>query len=188
MFPLKGSTDPSMFKLKLRTYFSTYFYSKKDGTLCLPPQHIAQSRASPEDLTRFSRLNRSNTLILPIQCTVNVASHGGIEVQITGALRIDTLHALKFKILELITSASAELPSASPMFLHEEKPVRHIILEIRKEGDYRIPTWIIVGSTLGGLLLLALLSLALWKLGFFRRQKRKDKEEQEANGKVAEER
>lgn len=39
-----------------------------------------------------------------------------------------------------------------------------IILEIRKEGDYRIPTWIIIGSTLGGLLLLALLSLALWKV------------------------
>ncbi len=39
-----------------------------------------------------------------------------------------------------------------------------IILEIRKEGDNRIPTWIIIGSTLGGLLLLALLSLALWKV------------------------
>lgn len=38
------------------------------------------------------------------------------------------------------------------------------MLEVRKEGDYRVPTWIIVGSTLGGLLLLALLSLALWKV------------------------
>uniref|UniRef100_A0A8D3C9U4 Integrin, alpha 11a n=1 Tax=Scophthalmus maximus TaxID=52904 RepID=A0A8D3C9U4_SCOMX len=87
-----------------------------------------------------------------------------VSVRIAGALRIDTLHALKFKILELVSSASVELPSSSPMFLHEERPVRHIILEIRKEGDYRIPTWIIIGSTLGGLLLLALLSLALWKV------------------------
>uniref|UniRef100_A0A8C3AS97 Integrin, alpha 11a n=1 Tax=Cyclopterus lumpus TaxID=8103 RepID=A0A8C3AS97_CYCLU len=71
---------------------------------------------------------------------------------------------LKFKILELGTSASVELPSSSPMFLHDERPVRHIILEIRKEGDYRISNWIIIGSTLGGLLLLALLSLALWKV------------------------
>lgn len=44
--------------------------------------------------------------------------------------------------------------------------VQQIILEIRKEGDYRIPTWIIIGSTLGGLLLLALLSLALWKVSY----------------------
>ncbi|XP_069561725.1 integrin alpha-11a [Brachyistius frenatus] len=167
---------------------SEFHIDQRDGTRCLPPQHVAQSRSSPEDLTRFSRLNRSNTLTLPIQCTVNVASYREIAVQITGALRIDTLHALKFKILELVTSASVELPSSSPMFLHEERPVRHIKLEIRKEGDYRIPTWIIIGSTLGGLLLLALLSLALWKLGFFRRQKRRDEDEQGVNGKVAEER
>ncbi|KAG7221759.1 hypothetical protein INR49_029142 [Caranx melampygus] len=167
---------------------SDFHIDQRDGTHCLPPQHVAQSRASPEDLSRVSRLNQSNTLTLPIQCTVNVASHREIAVRITGALRIDTLHALKFKILELVTSASVELPSSSPMFLHEERPVRNILLEIRKEGDYRIPTWIIIGSTLGGLLLLALLSLALWKLGFFRRQKRRDEDEQEANGKVAEER
>ncbi|XP_034736538.1 integrin alpha-11a isoform X1 [Etheostoma cragini] len=167
---------------------SDIYIDQRDGTHCLPPQHVAQSRASPEDLSRFSRLNRSNTLTLPIQCTVTVAAYREIGVRITGALRIDTLHTLKFKILELGTSASVELPSFSPMFLHEERPVRHIILEIRKEGDYRIPNWIIIGSTLGGLLLLALLILALWKLGFFRRQKRKDKDEQEANGKVAEER
>ncbi|KAM6942884.1 integrin alpha-11a isoform 2-T2 [Xenentodon cancila] len=167
---------------------SEFHIDQRDGTDCLPPQHVAHSRASPEELSRFSRLNRSNTLILPIQCTVNVASYRGIAVRITGALRIDTLHSLKFKILELVAGASVELPSFSPMFLHEERPVRHIILEVRKEGDNRIPIWIIIGSTLGGLLLLALLSLALWKLGFFRRQKRRDKDEQGANGKVAEER
>uniref|UniRef100_A0A7N6A9S8 VWFA domain-containing protein n=1 Tax=Anabas testudineus TaxID=64144 RepID=A0A7N6A9S8_ANATE len=109
-------------------------------------------------------VNQSNTLTLPIQCTVNVASYRETAVRIAGTLRIDTLHALNFKILELVTSASVQLPSSTPMFLHEERPVRHIILEIRKGGDYRIPTWIIIGSMLGGLLLLALLSLALWKV------------------------
>ncbi|XP_029353980.1 integrin alpha-11a isoform X2 [Echeneis naucrates] len=165
---------------------SDFHIDQVNGTHCLPPQHVAQSRSSPEDLSRFSRLNQSNTLTLPIQCAVNVAPHRDIVVRIAGSLRIDTLHTLKFKVLELVTSASVELPSSSPMFLHEERPVRHIILEIRKGGDYRIPTWIIIGSTLGGLLLLALLSLALWKLGFFQRQKRRD--EDEANRKEAEER
>lgn len=112
-----------------------------------------------------------------MQCTINVA-YRDIAVRITGALRIDTLHAvsvnvrapyatenqrlhslslvfsfdsaltdlwslkcnvfvkdsvmflfplqLKFKILEVLTSASVELPSSSPMFLHEERPVRHV--------------------------------------------------------------
>uniref|UniRef100_A0A8C7JWJ9 Integrin subunit alpha 11 n=1 Tax=Oncorhynchus kisutch TaxID=8019 RepID=A0A8C7JWJ9_ONCKI len=96
---------------------------------------------------------------------------------------------VKFKTLELVTAASIELSPSSPVFLHEERPTRHIILEMRKEEDYKIPIWIIVGSTLGGLLLLALLILALWKLGFFNRQKqREEEEEQVANGKMPEER
>lgn len=141
-------------------------------------------------MSGFLKQNRSNTLTLPIQCTVTVASYREIAVRITGALRIDTLHTvsikkkacihkvknpqllnntlawqcsshlavillwlcsddsfvifqlcdvfvktgsmfwfplqLKFKILELGTSASVELPSSSPMFLHEERPVRHV--------------------------------------------------------------
>lgn len=43
-------------------------------------------------------------------------------------------------------------------------PCRQIILELRKEEDYIIPVWIILGSSLGGLMLLALLVLALWKV------------------------
>lgn len=39
-----------------------------------------------------------------------------------------------------------------------------IIVELRKEENYTIPVWIILGSSLGGLLLLALLVLALWKV------------------------
>uniref|UniRef100_A0A3Q3VN57 VWFA domain-containing protein n=1 Tax=Mola mola TaxID=94237 RepID=A0A3Q3VN57_MOLML len=167
---------------------SDFHVDQRDGTSCVPPQHVAPSSLAQEDLPRVSRLNHVNARILPIQCNINVASHRDIAVRIMGVLRIDTLHTLKFKILELVASASVELSSSGPMFLHEERPVRHIILEIRKEGDYRIPTWIIVGSTLGGLLLLALLSLALWKLGFFHRQKRRDEDEPAAKGKVAEER
>ncbi|XP_076854585.1 integrin alpha-11a [Brachyhypopomus gauderio] len=165
-----------------------FYTDQDDGTQCIPPQHVAHSRASPEDLTRVSRLNYTNTLIVPVQCTVNLSSYRDASVTIGGFLRVDSLHALKFKTLELVTTASMELSSNSPMFLHEERPVRHIILEIRKEEDYRIPIWIIVGSTLGGLLLLSLLILALWKLGFFQRQKHKEEAENEANGKVAEER
>ncbi|XP_030621745.1 integrin alpha-11-like [Chanos chanos] len=159
-----------------------------DGTYCIPPQHVAHSRASPEDLSRLSRLNYTNTLVVPVQCTVNLLSQKGASVRISGALKTEALHALKFKTLELVTTASVELGPSSAMFLHEESPVRHIILEIRKEEDYRISIWIIIGSTLGGLLLLALLVLALWKLGFFQRQKRREEMENEANGKVAEER
>lgn len=38
-------------------------------------------------------------------------------------------------------------------------------------GDGLIPIWIIVVSIVGGLLLLALLSYCLWRLGFFKRRR-----------------
>lgn len=83
-----------------------------------------------------------------------------------------------------------------------------VILEIRKEEDYISPVWIVLGSSLGGLLLLALLVLALWKvhththtggrnqelmnvtfsqLGFFSRRRLEEEEQPVANGKAAEE-
>jgi len=108
--------------------------------------------------------NQSNTLTLPVQCTVHLDSCRQVDVRITGVLRFDTLHAvslslrvagggpgvrvllmvsiilcvppvgfilfshlqLQFKILELVTSASVELASASPLFLHEDRPLRHV--------------------------------------------------------------
>uniref|UniRef100_A0A671TNR1 Integrin subunit alpha 11 n=1 Tax=Sparus aurata TaxID=8175 RepID=A0A671TNR1_SPAAU len=95
---------------------------------------------------------------------------------------------VSFRSLELLSAASIQLDASSPMFLQEDRPVRQIILELRKDEDYIIPVWIILGSSLGGLLLLALLVLALWKLGFFNRRRRQEEEEQPvANGKAAEE-
>ncbi|TNM90830.1 hypothetical protein fugu_003119 [Takifugu bimaculatus] len=190
---------------------SDFYIDKRDGTGCLPPQHAAPSRMATDELSHVSvkykprqrtsgwvsspwlmsasfAQNQVDTLNLPFQCRVNVASRRDVAVRISGVMRIDNLHALQFRIFQLVASASVELSSSSPMFLPEERPVRHIILEIRKEGDQRVPTWIIIGSTLGGLLLLALLILALWKLGFFQRQKRRDEDEPAANGKVSEER
>uniref|UniRef100_A0A8C5HUJ5 VWFA domain-containing protein n=1 Tax=Gouania willdenowi TaxID=441366 RepID=A0A8C5HUJ5_GOUWI len=49
---------------------------------------------------------------------------------------------LKFKILELVASASVELPSFSAMFLHEDRPVRHLrwsmVLRDRKDQQHSL--------------------------------------------------
>lgn len=42
-----------------------------------------------------------------------------------------------------------------------------------------ISLWILIGSVLGGLLLLALLVFCLWKLGFFARKKIPEEEKRE---------
>ncbi|XP_066557311.1 integrin alpha-11 [Amia ocellicauda] len=159
-----------------------------DGSLCNTPSHMTRSRTYAEDLSQYPQLNHSNSVPALVRCSLNLPPGREVSAHIRGSLRIDTLRAVKFKSLMLVTRATIELEPTSAMFLQEDMPERQIILEIRKEEDYRIPIWIILGSTLGGVLLLALLILALWKLGFFQRQKRHKEAEQEANGKVMEER
>uniref|UniRef100_A0AAQ4NSR9 Integrin, alpha 11a n=1 Tax=Gasterosteus aculeatus aculeatus TaxID=481459 RepID=A0AAQ4NSR9_GASAC len=61
------------------------------------PLHPVFSCSLTQKISRTRALfpqNRSNTLTLPMQCTLNVASNREVAVRITGALRIDTLHAV----------------------------------------------------------------------------------------------
>ncbi|XP_053175416.1 integrin alpha-11 [Scomber japonicus] len=158
------------------------------GSHCILPQLRTTNQVTAEDLSHLSQLNRSNSVSMPVQCRLNVPASREVKVTLRGSLQLPALLAINFKSLELLTAATIQLEASSPMFLQEDKPVRQIILELRKDEDYTIPVWIILGSSLGGLLLLALLVLALWKLGFFNRRRRQEEEEQPvANGKAAEE-
>ncbi|KAK1158050.1 integrin alpha-11-like isoform X1 [Acipenser oxyrinchus oxyrinchus] len=167
-----------------------FYIDQKEGTFCTAPNTVAHKRTYSEDLSHYPQLNHSNAVVIPVNCSVNLQPYKQLNVHISGVLRTDSLKTVKFKSLALVTTASIAMEASSPMFLREEKSVRHIILEITKEDDYVIPVWIIIGSTLGGLLLLALLILALWKLGFFQsaRHKRKEEGGHEPNGKALEER
>lgn len=80
---------------------------------------------------------------------------------------------LKYRSLKITIHAALQRQFHSPFIFREEDPSRQVTFEISKEEDSHVPIWIIVGSTLGGLLLLALLVLALWKLGFFQSAKRR---------------
>ncbi|KAI4895444.1 hypothetical protein NFI96_018731, partial [Prochilodus magdalenae] len=51
------------------------------------------------------------------------------------------------------------------------------VLEVLKGRSIPISLWILIGSIIGGLLLLALIIFVLWKLGFFTRKQRTDKDE-----------
>ncbi|XP_068579182.1 integrin alpha-11 [Cebidichthys violaceus] len=158
------------------------------GSHCTLPQHRTTNQVTAEDLSHLSQLNLSNSVSLVVQCRLNLLASRELKVTLRGRLLLPALLAVSFRSLELLTAASIQLEASSPMFLQEDRAVRQIILELRKDEDDVVPVWIILGSSLGGLLLLALLVLALWKLGFFnRRRRREEKEEPAANGKAAEE-
>uniref|UniRef100_A0A8C9DWK9 Integrin subunit alpha 11 n=1 Tax=Phocoena sinus TaxID=42100 RepID=A0A8C9DWK9_PHOSS len=126
-----------------------------------------------EDLSRAPQLNHSNADVVSINCNVRLAPNQEISFHLLGNLWLRSLKALKYKLMRITVHAALQRQFHSPFIFREEDPSRQITFEISKQEDSQIPIWIIVGSSLGGLLLLALLVLALWKLGFFKSAKRR---------------
>ncbi|XP_072291710.1 integrin alpha-11 isoform X2 [Eucyclogobius newberryi] len=151
---------------------------------CSVPQIALNRHVKGEDLSGFSQLNRSGSLV--VQCRVTLPVSKQVQISIRGLLNAAALNKIRFKSLKIVVCAWIQLES-SVLFLQEERPVREMELELRREEEHSVPVWIILGSSLGGLLLLALLVLALWKLGFFNRRRRKEEEEPMSNGKSTEE-
>ncbi|XP_017294074.1 integrin alpha-11 isoform X3 [Kryptolebias marmoratus] len=152
---------------------------------CMLPEHKTTRVITQEDLSNLTQLNYRNSVRIAVTCRLSLSTLGELKLTITGRLELPVLQAISFKSLELLTSASIQLDTSSPMFLQEDRLVRQIILDLTKEGKNSVPFWIILGSSLGGLLLLSFLVLGLWKLGFFQRQRRQEEEEEPAaNGKA----
>uniref|UniRef100_A0A3Q1ERK4 Integrin alpha-11-like n=1 Tax=Acanthochromis polyacanthus TaxID=80966 RepID=A0A3Q1ERK4_9TELE len=140
-----------------------YSIEQVPGSFCMLP-HTTANLVTSEDLSHLSQLNHSNSVSMAIQCRLSLLTSREVKVTLKGRLQLPALLAVNFRSIELLTAASIYLEVSSPIFLKEERPVRQIILDLRKEEDQSIPIWIILGSSLGGLLLLALLVLALWKV------------------------
>uniref|UniRef100_S4R5P8 Uncharacterized protein n=1 Tax=Petromyzon marinus TaxID=7757 RepID=S4R5P8_PETMA len=103
-----------------------------------------------------------------VACVVETLEVGQEElIHVKGWLWTPSLTVMKFKSLKLNTTAELQL-NRSQLILMKEAQVL-IVMEITKERGSSVPLWIIIGSVLGGLLLLALLIYMLWKMGFFRR-------------------
>ncbi|GAA6072716.1 integrin alpha-11, partial [Tachysurus ichikawai] len=157
-----------------RKSFFFFLFLQNAGSQCTVPHVTVTDEPSDEDLSLTPQLNSSTAGAFSAQCSFVLLPQQDIRVTVSGRVNLHALQKMNFKALELVIMAAIELSPNSSVFLHEERPTRHTILEIRKEEDYRVPIWIIIGSTLGGLQLLALLVLALWKLGFFHRERQRE--------------
>ncbi|XP_078283541.1 integrin alpha-11-like [Rhinoraja longicauda] len=130
-----------------------------------------------EDLRHFEKLDAGNAKCTLIMCEVkNFKSNEEYIIHVSGRLLTDSLLTLRFGSLFLVTTATLDIQEPKAMFVKEEGRIRHITLHMTKQWESEVPLWVIIGSSLGGLLLLALLTLALWKLGFFRSAYRRRKE------------
>ncbi|NXH99629.1 ITA11 protein, partial [Pachycephala philippinensis] len=186
-FPVQGVTlkltVPVATRAGNRLLLPTEFRADQENTTCSIWGNSTDYRRTPadEDLSRTPHLNHSNSDVVSIDCDVELAPNEELNLHLRGNLWMKSLKALKFKALKLTMNAALQRRFRSPFIFREEDPSRQITFEISKPEESQIPIWIILGSTFGGLLLLALLVLALWKLGFFKSGSRRRAAEREQN-------
>ncbi|XP_063026089.1 integrin alpha-11 [Melospiza melodia melodia] len=186
-FPVQGVTlkitVPVATRAGNRLLLPTEFRADQENTTCSIWGNTTDYRRTPaeEDLSRTPHLNHSNSDVVSIDCEVKLAPNEELNLHLRGNLWMKSLKALKFKALKLTTIAALQRRFRSPFVFREEDPSRQVTFEISKPEESQIPIWIILGSTFGGLLLLALLVLALWKLGFFKSGSRRRAAEREQN-------
>ncbi|NXS77011.1 ITA11 protein, partial [Pandion haliaetus] len=184
-FPVEGVTIkltvPVATRAGNRLLLLTEFMVDQENATCNVWGNTTDYQRTPaeEDLSRTPHLNHSNSDVVSIDCNVKLAPNEEMNLHLRGNLWMKSLKALKFKSLKLTTNAVLQRRFGSPFIFREEDPSRQITFEISKPEESQIPIWIILGSTLGGLLLLALLVLALWKLGFFKSGSRRRAAERE---------
>ncbi|NWZ55667.1 ITA11 protein, partial [Haliaeetus albicilla] len=184
-FPVEGATIkltvPVATRAGNRLLLLTEFMVDQENVTCNIWGNTTDYQRTPaeEDLSRTPHLNHSNSDVVSIDCNVKLAPNEEMNLHLHGNLWMKSLKALKFKSLKLTTNAVLQRRFGSPFIFREEDPSRQITFEISKPEESQIPIWIILGSTLGGLLLLALLVLVLWKLGFFKSGSRRRAAERE---------
>uniref|UniRef100_A0A4W6FGI4 Integrin subunit alpha 11 n=1 Tax=Lates calcarifer TaxID=8187 RepID=A0A4W6FGI4_LATCA len=131
-----------------------YSIEQVAGSHCTLPQLRTTSQVTAEDLSQLSQLVRPT--VFHTEFISGGQKHRFLLFSLSLCRTIVTVRA--WQSIEFILSDN--LLNSESFYLF----VLQIILELRKEEEYTVPFWIILGSSLGGLLLLALLVLALWKV------------------------
>ncbi|OPJ85673.1 hypothetical protein AV530_009230 [Patagioenas fasciata monilis] len=134
----------------------------------------------PQDLLRVDRMDCGNAWCQELSCRLGrLERGGGASVRLLRSIHTEFFHGAKFKSVRVVSSAWLGAPGSRLLALEEGAQRREVVLEISRARRVPVSLWILVGSVLGGLLLLGLIIFCLWKLGFFARKKLPEEEEEE---------
>ncbi|NP_001296395.1 integrin alpha-1 precursor [Equus caballus] len=127
-----------------------------------------------EDLKRGTILDCSTCKFATITC--NLIPSDMSQVNVSLILWKPTFVKARFSSFNLTVRAELQSENAS-LVLSTGNQKRELAIQISKDGlPGRVPLWVILLSAFAGLLLLMLLILALWKIGFFKRPLKKKME------------
>ncbi|XP_014117498.1 PREDICTED: integrin alpha-10 isoform X1 [Pseudopodoces humilis] len=147
--------------------------------LQLPDERTQVVPVPPEDLLHMDRLDCSNTWCQELSCHLErLERGGGVSIQLLRTLHDSFFSGVKFRSVRIVSSVWLGV-TGGMLVLEEGVQRRELVLEVLQGRQVPVSLWILGGSALGGLLLLALLSLGLWRLGFFSHRKPSREEEDE---------
>ncbi|XP_030821157.1 integrin alpha-10 [Camarhynchus parvulus] len=133
----------------------------------------------PEELQHMERLDCSSSRCRELSCGLGRLGRGeGATVRLLQGLHPSSLRTVKFRSLSIVSSVWLGVQGGL-LVLEEGAQRRELVLQLLRPRRPPVSLWLLGGSALGGLLLLALLSLGLWRLGFFSHPKPSQQEEEE---------
>ncbi|XP_035285684.1 integrin alpha-10 [Anguilla anguilla] len=132
----------------------------------------------PEDMQQMDQLNCSRAWCVEVLCQVRQLLRGQEAlVRITRRVQDHFFRQAKFKAVRIVSAYSLGVLESNLVTLGNSVIWGETTLEVLKGRSIPISLWILIGSIIGGLLLLALIIFILWKLGFFTRKQRKEEDQ-----------
>ncbi|KAK7878844.1 hypothetical protein WMY93_030870 [Mugilogobius chulae] len=156
------------------------------GVNCSVVSNLAQLKARqrdvrplhPEDMLQSDILNCSRSWCTEVTCEVQQLLRGqNAVIRVSRRVHDDFFRNAKYKSARIIGAYNVAAQETNLITLGTGTVWRETVLEVLKGRAIPISLWILIGSIIGGLLLLALITFILWKLGFFTRKQREEEDE-----------
>uniref|UniRef100_A0A8C5WCN7 Integrin subunit alpha 10 n=1 Tax=Leptobrachium leishanense TaxID=445787 RepID=A0A8C5WCN7_9ANUR len=133
-----------------------------------------------EDLLHTEVVNCSNSWCETVTCHIPIIRQNmELSVSVLRIIHNQFFAKVKFRSVKVVSTFSIDLKDNGIYFTDDGKHRRESILELLQPVLLPLSLWILIGSIIGGLLLLALIIFILWKLGFFTRKTQGEEEKEE---------
>ncbi|XP_063002172.1 integrin alpha-10 [Elgaria multicarinata webbii] len=148
-----------------------------------PTQRTAggEIHVHPEDLGHTEKLNCTNAGCQAVRCELShLERNSEVSIHLLRAVRNEFFRRANFKTVKVVSRFTLSThEDDSLLLLPRAGHQRETILEVIQSTLVPVSLWILIGSIIGGLLLLALIIIFLWKLGFFTHKKPGEEEKED---------